>query len=120
MPSMPPRPCTTPNCKEYATKRGKCDAHQPESGWGDWAKNQGTTHTRGYGRSWVKLRKLVFKRDSHLCQDCLKAGIYRNGNQCDHIIPKSQGGLDSLDNLQCLCENCHKMKTNRERKNGND
>lgn len=27
-----------------------------------------------------------------------------------HIIPKSEGGTDELDNLVTLCEKCHKVQ----------
>jgi 5-methylcytosine-specific restriction endonuclease McrA len=28
----------------------------------------------------------------------------------DHIVPKSAGGQDTLDNLQTLCASCHAKK----------
>lgn len=34
--------------------------------------------------------------------------------QADHKIPRSQGGPDTLANLQTLCQDCHVAKTNRE------
>jgi len=30
----------------------------------------------------------------------------------DHIVPKSKGGLRTLDNLQPMCENCNVKKGN--------
>ncbi|MCY3959311.1 MAG: HNH endonuclease signature motif containing protein [Chloroflexi bacterium] len=33
--------------------------------------------------------------------------------EVDHIVPKSKGGTDSLDNLQLLCGHCNKVKGNR-------
>jgi 5-methylcytosine-specific restriction endonuclease McrA len=32
----------------------------------------------------------------------------------DHIIPRSRGGTDDLDNLQTLCTKCNSIKGNRD------
>jgi len=32
----------------------------------------------------------------------------------DHIVPLSLGGTDEDDNIQCLCDPCHKLKSARE------
>lgn len=63
---------------------------------------------------WIRLRELVKKRDEYLCQECLKNGYLVCGSEVDHIIPVSQGGSDSLDNLQLLCTSCHRVKTLKE------
>ena len=34
--------------------------------------------------------------------------------ECDHVIPSTDGGADALDNLQTLCQPCHRNKTARE------
>ena len=60
---------------------------------------------RGYGYQWRQLRKLVFAR-SPLCVRCAAPAT-----DVDHIIAKSHGGTDSLDNLQTLCHSCHALKT---------
>jgi 5-methylcytosine-specific restriction protein A len=31
--------------------------------------------------------------------------------EVDHIVPLSEGGNNSLDNLQALCKSCHSRKT---------
>lgn len=36
------------------------------------------------------------------------------GKQVDHIVPLAKGGTDDLENLQLLCIECHKIKTQRE------
>lgn len=39
----------------------------------------------------------------------------KNRFEVDHIIPVSESGLDTFDNLQALCPNCHSKKTERDR-----
>lgn len=45
-----------------------------------------------------------YSRDNHTCQDC---GSTVN-LEIHHILPISQGGKNTLDNLKTLCHNCHK------------
>ena len=112
MPSLPPKPCCTPRCHKMATKRGKCEDHQPEA----WVSSKGkTAEERGYGHKWKKIRKQALVRDGYLCQECLKSGLLTVATDVDHIINKAQGGTDALSNLQCLCHPCHKIKTISER-----
>lgn len=33
------------------------------------------------------------------------------GPQIDHIVELRHGGIDSIDNMQALCPNCHAAKT---------
>jgi 5-methylcytosine-specific restriction enzyme A len=70
--------------------------------------------SRGYGARWDKLRLRILARDSHLCQPCLNTGILKPATQVDHITPKAKGGTDDPDNLQAICDPCHKDKTARE------
>lgn len=60
----------------------------------------------------------MLKRDSYLCMVCKHDGILTKANQVDHITPKSQGGTDNQDNLQSICDNCHKIKTQIESQHG--
>lgn len=112
MPSLPPRPCTAPRCNKMASKGGRCEDHQHKP----WASNEGKTASeRGYNYKWRKRRERILKRDSYLCQCCLGNGIYTKATDVDHITPKAKGGTDADDNLQSLCNPCHKEKTIRER-----
>ena len=67
-------------------------------------------------KAWKVLRMTVMERDCWLCQECLRRGIYNSATDVDHIIPRSQGGSDELDNLQALCHECHKSKTSGDNK----
>lgn len=58
------------------------------------------------------LRFEVFKRDGFHCQycgDCPPNIVL----EIDHIIPKSKGGSDIIDNLVTSCFNCNRGKGNR-------
>lgn len=68
------------------------------------------TRTRGVPR---KLRSAVMRRARGQCEkrgpNCTLAAT-----QVDHVIPVSEGGDDSLTNLEATCDNCHKPKTQAE------
>ncbi len=71
-----------------------------------------SSHQRGYGTRWRHVRALVLGRDHYLCQRCGQpAG---SSAHADHIVPKSDGGQDSMSNLQTLCHDCHNRKTKQE------
>lgn len=65
--------------------------------------------------SWRKLRDYVIKNEP-LCRECLKQGRVRPATLVDHI--KSIEEFPDLaldeDNLQPLCEKCHRDKTRRD------
>lgn len=76
-----------------------------------WSRQ--SRHERGYGHSWVKLRDAILKRDV-LCQPCIKAGRTTAATQVDHIKPKARGGTDDPANLQAICSDCHRAKTDAD------
>ncbi|RBO52972.1 HNH endonuclease [Rhodovulum sp. BSW8] len=80
---------------------------------GQW-RDRPSASERGYGRGWKALRKRVMQRDSWLCQPCLRTGRVTPATECDHVVPKAQGGTDDEGNLQAICADCHKAKTERE------
>ena len=72
-----------------------------------------------YGSAEYKRnRDLARKRANGTCEGC---GHRHARLQCDHIIPKSQGGGNELSNLQILCSKegggcgCHEKKTYEQR-----
>jgi 5-methylcytosine-specific restriction protein A len=66
---------------------------------------------RGYcSERWKRLRVMVLARDP-VCVVCGRNAA----TDADHIIPKREGGIDALENLQGLCGTCHRRKTGRGR-----
>jgi 5-methylcytosine-specific restriction endonuclease McrA len=55
---------------------------------------------------WDRLRVRVFERDGFACTYC---GA-KEQLQCDHIIPLSLGGNNSLGNLTTACKSCNSAK----------
>jgi hypothetical protein len=49
-----------------------------------------------------RIRKEVLKRDNNKCQKCGEIA-----NIIHHIMPRSLGGSDLLNNLVTLCKQCH-------------
>lgn len=75
---------------------------------------RGNRHQRGYGRAWEKTRERIKQRANGLCEPHLAIGFVHLGQQCDHKVPKSQGGDDNEDNLHWVCEPFHDAKTRLE------
>jgi 5-methylcytosine-specific restriction endonuclease McrA len=60
----------------------------------------------------TKLRAKVMKRDNFTCQHCGKTVEDGVKLEIDHIIPVSLGGTNKMDNLQVLCMECNRGKSN--------
>jgi 5-methylcytosine-specific restriction enzyme A len=73
-----------------------------------------SSHKRGYGYRWQKLRERILRRDDYLCQPCLAHSRVTPATEVDHITPKAEGGTDDPGNLQAICRECHAEKTARE------
>lgn len=59
-----------------------------------------------------KLRRTIILRDNKTCQLCGKK-CKENEIEIDHIIPVSKGGKTCEDNLQVLCRDCNRRKSNK-------
>lgn len=105
------RPCNHAGCSVLVDK-GYCAKHDRPAGSevkADGSKRQ-TSHQRGYGGNWPKLRA-YWLRLNPLCVKCQELGRVEAATDVDHIIAKSAGGSDDLANLQSLCHSHHSLKT---------
>jgi 5-methylcytosine-specific restriction protein A len=106
MPQRPMRPCTHPGCREL-TRGGRCERHRRPS----WEAEQKPTRLRG--RRLQRERDRLFS-EQPLCVQCQSRGITRVATQRDHIVPLAEGGEDTRDNTQALCDECHEFKSQAE------
>ena len=55
----------------------------------------------------TKLRDFIFKKNSYQCVYCGE-----KGEEIEHIVPKSKGGTNSVQNLTLSCRKCNVSKDN--------
>ena len=67
-------------------------------------------------KTWQTCRNEYAQRRHHLCEDCLRRGIYKPGEIVHHIIEITPVTIEqpeialSFDNLELLCRDCHARK----------
>ena len=54
-------------------------------------------------------KKQIAYNQQYKCNKCNK--LLPPSYEIDHIIKRSEGGTNDLENLQALCRNCHGDKT---------
>jgi len=54
-------------------------------------------------------RHNVYARDHDTCQYCGRR-LPRSDLNLDHVVPRSQGGLSTWDNVVCSCHSCNRRK----------
>ncbi|MGJ7497476.1 HNH endonuclease [Variovorax sp. RT4R15] len=65
------------------------------------------------GRAWMAKRQRVALAHGYKCATCKRLWVPTR-DQIDHRIPREQGGSNNESNLQALCNECHKAKTDAE------
>ncbi len=63
-------------------------------------------------------RRNIFARDNNQCQFCGKRFATAELS-LDHVVPRSQGGVSSWENIVCACVNCNVRKGGRTPKQAN-
>jgi len=61
----------------------------------------------------VRVRFNVFKRDGYRCVICGRKAENGVTLEVDHIKPVSKGGSSDISNLQTLCMDCNRGKSNK-------
>jgi 5-methylcytosine-specific restriction enzyme A len=113
MPNAAPRPCSYPGCGVLVHDgSGRCAKHVREV----WVKRP-TVAKRITGRRLQALRTALF-RENPLCVLCQAEGRVTLATQRDHIKPLAEGGTDTEDNVEGLCEACHEAKSQAEAQRG--
>ena len=106
MPGHPAKPCTYPGCGALVRDgTARCPRHIVQAWRTDVAPPD-----RIRGRRGVELRKSLFKREP-LCRECKALGIVMLATQRDHIVSLREGGKDTEDNVQPLCEAHHEERS---------
>ena len=88
----------------------------------------GSIHMREFAKefyatqAWRNARNAAIKRDSGLCQDCLEKGLVVPAEEVHHIIELTPENITdesialNLDNLICLCRECHRRRHGAKRR----
>ena len=58
---------------------------------------------------WQRMRMSKLLADP-LCELCYKAGRVVVATVAHHVMPRKEGGADTMDNLQSLCNACHERE----------
>jgi len=67
--------------------------------------------TKAAARRFWKHRKFILDRDP-VCVGCNA----RPSEEADHVLALSLGGTDTVDNMQGLCKQCHRIKSRADKR----
>lgn len=113
MPSRPKTVCR--HCRKIieAGSGGLCEGCKADTHthYNKYNRDKDSQKFYNSGR-WRRLRNYKIKKDP-LCELCLKKDLIAQAKIADHIIPRDEGGPDTLENLQSLCVQCERKKHKR-------
>jgi 5-methylcytosine-specific restriction enzyme A len=92
-----PRPCL--DCGRLTPHGSRCLPHQR-------VKERAHTNERKHDKAQRQVRHALDKAGQGTCSHCGGA-FFAKALQVHHVIPKSEGGVDTLENLAILCRACH-------------
>ena len=88
---------------EIVLETGKFDTQLLEK---PWLQKYKWAYQKGINYGFANARAHALDRDNYTCQCCGKKHVRL---EVHHIIFRSLGGSDALENLITLCEKCHKL-----------
>lgn len=98
----------------YSPKHYRPAGHKTRKAWEKPATAAARTLN---GATRKRMKQAIIIRDEYTCQQCGKL-VDLHESHLDHVVPITQGGDDSPENLQTLCIGCSKAKTQRESRGG--
>lgn len=72
--------------------------------------------------SWKECRKTYAKSVGHLCEECLRVGIYKPGKIVHHKMELTPDNINNpdvtlnFDNLKLVCMDCHSKLHGRQKR----
>lgn len=115
-PQAPLKPCPGNGGRCSALVRsGRCDKHGgPAQAWQHNAPVQ-----RIRGSKLQALRRALFAGEP-LCRPCAAQNRTTLATIRDHIVNVEEGGTEEPNNIQPICEDCHRAKTHSESMRGQE
>jgi 5-methylcytosine-specific restriction enzyme A len=121
MPTKPLKPCRTIGCPNLTRER-YCNQHTnglaKERSYYDRFIRDKDSKKFYNSKAWNIAREQALIRDNRLCQHCLNRKRITYADMVDHIVPiKINWELRvSINNLQSLCNACHRAKTEADKR----
>ena len=99
----------SPHCRVLVSQ-GRCPEHGGvRQAW----RAQAVPMPRLRGRANQAARQRLFAKEP-LCRPCRADGRVTLATIRDHITPVSEGGTEDVGNIQPICADCHRVKTQAE------